>query len=171
MYFSFNAYLHLRCPTLYLSLQGTRDDTAYHASVAAINFYQEVGGYDAISTYISQLLRRAVDHLIQVWGTRAAPVCSECCAPYMQLVAAPETRAYGKSSGGASGIMKDLYEQDDVQAWATFKDGRIWFRVSANIYNDFADYVRLGEAVLARSELEPSQVDLTDPSFDFQKTR
>ena len=67
----------------------------------------------------------------------------------MATVALP-ARA-GSEDAHARALRDALLFEDRIEALVHAKAGRLWTRVSAQIYNELADYERLADAVLARA--------------------
>eukprot|EP00041_Stephanoeca_diplocostata_P013089 m.225730 g.225730 ORF g.225730 m.225730 type:complete len:434 (+) comp19213_c0_seq4:127-1428(+) len=121
---------------------GTRDYTPFVAMNAAMDFRERVGGSEAITTYMHDLAAFATSHLVQVWGT-------ESIAPASMQAAMANVRLPVTDPEKASTLRDLLYEDYDIYIVVYKRGDSWWTRLSAQIYVDKSDFVRLGEAVLA----------------------
>ena len=124
---------------------GTRDPSAALAAPEGIAFMRELG-VDAVRAYNHALVWEAAQWLSKRWGT-ALPA-PECMIGTMATVPLPEKAGSTKEDGAR---LKDalLYE-DHIEAQVHALRGRVWVRLSAQIYNDMSDIERLARAVEAR---------------------
>jgi len=66
----------------------------------------------------------------------------------MALIMLPQGLPFPASIEGCGKLQKTLWESHKIMASPSFvHDGRIWLRVSAQIYNDIADYEKLAETI------------------------
>ena len=125
---------------------GTRDPSAHLAAPAGLDYLEELG-FDATRAYNHALAWRAGTMLASKWGTEV-PV-GEAMVGVMITLPMPE-RLGGTPEAAASVRDRLLFEHQievQVHAWR----GRIWTRVSAQVYNDPSDVERLAQAVLVLS--------------------
>ena len=124
-------------------LQGTLDDTSFLAVPAALAFVKEMGGAAAIAAHNHELAGWAATMLAERWNTELyAPL--ELCTS-MAVVRCPfEPVAPGEDLMGLMsdrfGIVVPIIPMPGAHG--------VWARISAQLYNDKADYDRLADAVL-----------------------
>jgi hypothetical protein len=83
-----------------------------------------------------------------MWGFRSTTPPAMTAA--MSLVPVPEDLPYPATDEGRARLEADLEQKYSVVVNPTYaRDGRIWLRIAAQIYNRIEDYQRLGECVLA----------------------
>lgn len=97
---------------------------------------------DAIVQYNSTLLNLAVDYLAALWNTQKCPLTEDMEAPCMRLVKVPNLTKC--SMKDLKHVLETKYNivSSVVNSYKTY-----WVRLSANIYNSFEDYKKLGNAV------------------------
>ena len=123
--------------------QGTLDDTAFLAVPAALAFVEEMGGTAASAAHNHALVGWAAGMLVDIWHTELyAPL--ELCTS-MAVIRCPfEPVAPGEDLMGLMldrfGIVVPIIPMPGARG--------IWARISAQLYNDKADYQRLAAAVL-----------------------
>jgi isopenicillin-N epimerase len=125
---------------------GTRDPTPYLAAPAALALFDEWGLED-IRSWNHDLAWRGARHLAERWqvsfdtpesmiGTMAALPLPESC---------------GRTREEAVALRDALLFDEHIEVHMHAYRGRVWARISAQIYNDMADVDRLAEAVLSRA--------------------
>jgi isopenicillin-N epimerase len=124
---------------------GTRDPSPALAAPYAIAFMRELG-VDAVRDYDHALAWQAGRLLSERFGTEL-PV-DEAQVGTMVTVPLPE-RA-GADREAAARLRDALLFEDHVEVQLHPHRGRLWVRVSAQIYNDTADVERLVTALAAR---------------------
>jgi len=68
----------------------------------------------------------------------------------MSVVSAPDGLPYPPTDQGRALLEVDLKERFKIIVGASIaSQGRIWLRITAQIYNDIRDYEKLGRAVLS----------------------
>ena len=67
-------------------LQGTSDLTRYNALPKALDFYASVGGREAITKYVTQLLDWAVQLICEALGTQPQQIPDSMRAPFMRVI-------------------------------------------------------------------------------------
>lgn len=131
--------------------QGTRDMSAMLCVPSVIDFVNSIGGMKAVMTYNHDLCQRAVDMLTKRWGT-----VSYCKEPdrmpamcLVELPAAVSTR-FPASSSNVCKLMWYCFDSifNITLAFSTVEN-RLFFRVSAQVYNDMDDFDRLAECMMS----------------------
>jgi isopenicillin-N epimerase len=117
---------------------GTRDNSAWLAVPAALDYIDTLNA-EAMRAHNAALARDAGALLSDAWRSEAAAV-PEFCAAMVSV------RLPGQGSGdreGARRLAARLNEEHNITAGVMVFDGRLWIRVSAQIYNEIDDYRRL----------------------------
>ncbi len=125
---------------------GTRDPSAWLAVPAAIDFYRRIGDR-AIRTHNRDLARRAAELLVERFATLAASPAAMRGA--MATVALPGSLPGDIDTAKALNVR--LWERHRIEVPIFAFAGRLWVRISAQVYNELSDYERLAEAL--RTEL------------------
>jgi len=126
-------------------LVGTRDPSAYLTAPDAIAWMRKEG-VQAIQAYNHRLAWEAAQVLTRRWGTSfSAP---ESMIGTMASIPLPD-RA-GSTRADADRLRDGLLFEDRIEIELHEGLGRLWVRLSAQIYNDIADVERLAAAVEAR---------------------
>jgi isopenicillin-N epimerase len=121
---------------------GTRDPSAYLAVTAAIDFHDHLGGA-GLRARNAALARRAAEILSDTLKTDIAAGPELCGA--MTLVRLPEP---GNASADRIVKLRNQLQAHQCDAPISPIAGSLWLRISAQAYNDEADYVRLAGIVL-----------------------
>jgi isopenicillin-N epimerase len=124
---------------------GTRDPSAHLSAPAAIALLRE-WGLEAIQAYNHALAWTGAQRLAQRWGTGFD--VPEAMIASMATVPLPELA--GSTPGEAQALRDALFFEDDIEVQMHAYRGRVWARISGQIYNDINDIDRLGEAVARR---------------------
>lgn len=132
--------------TAEFDLPGTRDPSPHLAAPAAIAFLEELG-VEAVRDYDQGLARQAGRLLAERFGTFLAG--PESALATMATVALPTT--LGASAEDAARLRDALLFEDRIEVQVHAGRGRLWARVSAQIYNALEDYERLAAAIAARA--------------------
>jgi isopenicillin-N epimerase len=132
--------------TAEFDLIGTRDPSPFLAAPAAIALMREFG-VEAVMHWNHRLAWDAARLLCEAFGT-TMPM-PESMVATMATVPLPER--CGADAADAARLRDALLFEDRIEAQVHAKDGRLWTRVSAQVYNELADFERLAEAVLARA--------------------
>jgi isopenicillin-N epimerase len=123
----------------------TGDPTAYLAAPEGLALLRE-WGFDACVEYMHGLAWDAAHTLAERWGTRfdipRGMVGTMCTVPL------PESAGAGDAE--AERLRLALLLEDGIEVQLHAWRGRLWTRVSAQIYNEAADIARLADAVAAR---------------------
>lgn len=125
---------------------GTRDPSPWLAAPEGFRFIDEVlGGAAAMRAHNHALAWHAVTALGRRWGLQApAPHSMVGC---MALVPLPATG--GADRAAAHKLQDALLFAHAVEVPVMARAGRLWLRVSAQVYNDEDDIERLARAVEA----------------------
>jgi isopenicillin-N epimerase len=128
--------------TTEFDLVGTRDPSAHLAAPAALELFNEWGG-PAIWAHNHHLVIDAARALAQRWST-SWDVPESLVGP-MATVTLPE--AVGATREAAQVLRDRLLFEERIEVQVHASRERLHVRVSAQIYNDMADFERLGDAV------------------------
>jgi isopenicillin-N epimerase len=123
-------------------LVGTRDPSAHLAAPAAIAFLRELG-HEAVCAHNHALAWTAARQLATRWGTTLG--YPESMVATMATVPLPER--LGGSHADAARLRDALLFEDHIEVQLHAARGRLWARISAQVYNELSDYERLAEAV------------------------
>jgi len=124
---------------------GTRDPSAWLAAPAGIAFLEELG-LDDVRAYNHDLVWRAAGELSSRWHTRLE--IAEAHVGSMVTIPLPESP--GSSDEDALALRNSLLFDDHIEVQLHARHGRLWTRVSAQVYNDGQDIDRLGTAIERR---------------------
>ena len=116
-------------------------------------------GMERVKEYNTQLADWATEFLVQQLGVQKDPLYpASVAAPFMRVLEAPLPIPVHPSSPstvaqyGNRVLERLLVEQDVVAAFFVYRD-KLYLRISAQAYNEKADYERLAKALLQlRSE-------------------
>jgi isopenicillin-N epimerase len=127
-------------------LVGTRDPSAYLAAPEAFAFIREQG-FEAMRAHNHGLAWEAARHLSRRWGTELG--MPESMVGSMATIPLPQRM--GSTDEDAARLRDALLLEERIEIQLHAARGRLWVRLSAQIYNDFSDVERLDAAVQARS--------------------
>ncbi|HUF47588.1 MAG TPA: aminotransferase class V-fold PLP-dependent enzyme [Vicinamibacterales bacterium] len=122
---------------------GTRDPSPWLAAPAGIAFLEEMG-FDEIRRYCHGLAWRSAHRLAAAWGTDFT--IPESAVGSMATVPLPAS--LGSTPEAARTLRDHLLFDDYIEVQLHASHGRLWVRISAQIYNDNDDVQRLEQAVL-----------------------
>jgi isopenicillin-N epimerase len=125
---------------------GTRDPTPWLAAPAGIAFMEELG-VAAVRQYNHDLAWRAARELTARWKT----VLERDEASAGSMVTLPLPEPLGSTPDDASQLRDRLLEDDRIEVQISGNHGRLWTRISAQVYNDWDDMERLGAAIDRRT--------------------
>ena len=123
----------------------THDPTGSLAAPAGIALLQE-WGWPTVRDDMHRLACDAGRLLTERWGTSISTPESMIGA----MVTVPLPERAGSSSDEAEALRLALLEEDRIEVAVSANWGRLWIRVSCQVYNDRADITRLADAVAAR---------------------
>jgi isopenicillin-N epimerase len=124
---------------------GTRDPSAYLAAPAGIAFMKELG-IDAMRAYNHELAWEGARLLGAAWGTELT--FEESMVGAMATVALP--RRLGSSGEDAARLRDALLEGDRIEVQLHAWQGKLWVRISTQVYNDLSEVDRLAKAIMAK---------------------
>jgi isopenicillin-N epimerase len=126
---------------------GTRDPSSWLAVPAAFDFMDRFGENE-VRQHNHQLIRQAVSVLSDMWKF---PVTTpDSMTASMTLVPTPDGLPYPPTQDGRERLEADLKNKDNIVVNPAFAHkGKIWLRITAQIYNRIEDYEKLGKAVMA----------------------
>jgi isopenicillin-N epimerase len=123
----------------------TIDPTSYLAAPEGIAMLRE-WDFGAVLDYMHRLALDAAATLTDRWGTKIDTPPDMIGA----MVTVPLPEAAGATNEDATRLRLSLLVDDRIEAPVHAFHGRLWVRVSAQVYNDRADVVRLADAVQRR---------------------
>jgi isopenicillin-N epimerase len=124
---------------------GTRDPSPYLAAPEGIAFMRELGEPD-VRAYNHALAWDGAWLLSERWGTELG--VGETLVGAMATVPLPQR--FGSIQADAARLRDALLFEDRIEVQLHASRGRLWVRLSAQVYNDMADVERLSAAVAAR---------------------
>ena len=128
--------------TAEFDLPGTRDPSCALAAPTAIAYMRELG-VEKVQAYNHDLAWRAGRLLTERWGTRLDTPESMIGT----MITVPLPPSAGASRDDAARLRLELLTRERIEIQLHAWRGRLWVRVSAQIYNDLSDVERLAEAV------------------------
>ncbi|PRW50812.1 class V aminotransferase [Chlorella sorokiniana] len=123
---------------------GTADSTAVMAVPTALAVMRALE--PAATAYRSSLLRQAVALLLRSWGTQAA-LGVQSPAAVMCAVELPQFSGRPPSGALAATIHAALRREHSIEVPVACAGGRMWCRISVQVYNELSDYQQLADAV------------------------
>ena len=124
---------------------GTSDPTSYLAAPEGIALLRE-WGFDAVLDYMHGLAWDAARVLSDCWRTTLDTPRAMVGA----MVTVPLPEGAGGSDSDAARLRLALLVEDRIEVQLHAWRGRLWARVSAQVYNERSDMAQLAEAVLRR---------------------
>jgi isopenicillin-N epimerase len=124
---------------------GTRDPTPFLAAPEGLAFLRDLD-FDAVRVYGHALVWRGAQALQARWSLPFLP--REDTTGSMITLPLPE--ALGASAEEAARLRDALLFEDHIEVQVHAGYGRLWMRLCAHVYNDDADFARLGDAVAGR---------------------
>jgi isopenicillin-N epimerase len=121
------------------------DPSAHLAAPAGIAFLRELGE-DAVRQYNHQLAWEGARTLVARWGTELG--MPETMVGTMATF--PMPASLGSTDDDAARLRDALLYEDRIEAQIHAWRGRLWARISGQVYLEMADIDRFGEAVLRR---------------------
>ena len=123
----------------------TCDPTAYLAAPDGVALLRE-WDFASILSYIHRLAWDAGGLLTERWGTRLDTPREMVGS----MVTVPLPESAGATGEDAARLRLALLVEDQIEVQLHAWRGRLWARVSAQVYNDLADVERLAAAVTQR---------------------
>jgi isopenicillin-N epimerase len=124
----------------------TTDPTSFLAAPEGIAVLRE-WDFDACVSYMHALAWEAGHLLADRWGTTFGMPRELVGA----MATVPLPQHLGTSDGDATRLRLSILLEDRIEVHMFAWRGRVWARVSAQVYNDRADIERLADAVARRS--------------------
>jgi len=124
---------------------GTHDPTRYLAAPAALAFLRELGVAE-VMRYDHELAWAGASLLAERWGEPLP--CPESMVGTMATVMLPARS--GATAEDAIRLRDALLDEDRIEAQIHAHGGRLWVRLSAQVYNELGDVERFARAVEAR---------------------
>ncbi|MCE2391561.1 MAG: aminotransferase class V-fold PLP-dependent enzyme [Proteobacteria bacterium] len=121
---------------------GTRDPSAFLAVPAALDFLDRLD-FEALRKYNHGLLWRGVEWLNGLWDT--STTAGEKMSAFMTAVELPPR--FEATPANASRLRDALLFEHRIEAPVFEFGGRLWVRLSVQVYNEFRDFERLAEAL------------------------
>ncbi len=125
---------------------GTRDPSPWLAAPDGLRFLDYLG-VDAARAYNRTLAWAAAVSLCDRWHTRLEVRAPDVAA----MVTVPLPDSLGSTASDAAALREGLLFDDRIEVQVHAGHGRLWARISAQVYNEMADYARLGDAVARRA--------------------
>jgi len=122
----------------------TCDPTSYLAAPEGVALLRE-WDYDAVLAYMHGLAAEAGRVLADRWET-TFDIPNDMRGA---MITVPLPEDAGATTGDATRLRLSLLVDDGIEVQLHAWRGRLWARVSAQVYNDRSDIVRLGDAVRA----------------------
>ena len=117
---------------------GTRDPSAWLAVTAALDFWHTLGWEDC-RTYNTQLAREAAALLCERWSTEH-PAPDDLLGTMATVELPPLAQPQA--------LRERLWEGHRIEVPVIAFGGRLWVRISAQVYNESDEYTLLAAAVL-----------------------
>ncbi|HEX5069729.1 MAG TPA: aminotransferase class V-fold PLP-dependent enzyme [Vicinamibacterales bacterium] len=124
---------------------GTRDLSAWLAAPAGVEFLARLG-VDHVWKHNHELAWTGAQYLTDRWSTRLG--FRESDIGFMATVPLPETA--GSTIEDAARLRDALLFQHSIEVQLHASRGRLWTRISAQVYNELEDVQALADAVLQR---------------------
>jgi isopenicillin-N epimerase len=125
---------------------GTRDPSPWLAAPDGIAFLEDMG-FEAARRYNHDLAWQSALSLSDQWGTTLS--IDEASVGSMVTIPLPDV--LGDSEEAAAALRSALLFDDRIEVQLHAGHGRLWVRISAQVYNDPSDVQRLGTAVTRRA--------------------
>jgi isopenicillin-N epimerase len=125
---------------------GTRDPSPWLAAPEGLRFLEELD-FARVRAYTHDLAWRGATALCDRWGTTLELKPEHVGA----MVTLPLPDRLGSTPTEAATLRDALLFEDRIEVAVHAAHGRLWTRVSAQVYNAMSDVDRLGDAVAARA--------------------
>ena len=104
---------------------------------------------DKVTAYNTSLRDKAQELIATTWGTPILPVTKELTAPFMCLIMLPDKyHECPQTDDILDKIAHEIYKEFNVLSVVVSHQGKMFCRISCNIYNTIEDYERVAKAVL-----------------------
>jgi isopenicillin-N epimerase len=123
---------------------GTRDPSAWLSAPTAFEFMDRFGEAE-VRTHNHRLVMEGSRLLARAWDVRLET--PESMAAAASLVPLPELPGFFPTEEGRAKIQQMLWEINAIACACLLFEGCLYLRVTAQIYNDIADYEKLARAV------------------------
>jgi isopenicillin-N epimerase len=134
---------------------GTRDPSPWLAAPAGLDFITHTLGLAAMREWNHARVVEAAAHLVARWDLRDAQgarwaLPPEAMTGCLLTVPLPDAaaRRFGTDGAGATALKDRLFHGHRIEAQVLSLRGAPWVRLAAQVYNEAADYERLGDAVM-----------------------
>ncbi|HEU4724086.1 MAG TPA: aminotransferase class V-fold PLP-dependent enzyme [Candidatus Eisenbacteria bacterium] len=124
---------------------GTLDPTNYLSAPEGVAMLRE-WGFEAVCGYMHRLAWDGARLLTEAWGT----VLGQPEEMVGSMVTVPLPERAGDSMAQAAPLRLALLLDEKIEVQMHAYRGRLWVRISAQVYNDLSDVERLAKAVLRR---------------------
>ncbi|MCL6530777.1 MAG: aminotransferase class V-fold PLP-dependent enzyme [Meiothermus ruber] len=124
---------------------GTQDPSAYLAAPEGIRFMRDLG-VEAMRQYNHDLAWGAARMLMERWNLELPTPQSMIGS----MVTLPLPQGLGSSPADAARLKDALLFEDHIEVPVMAIGGRLWARISAQIYNDLSDIERFAQALERR---------------------
>ncbi|WP_276955131.1 aminotransferase class V-fold PLP-dependent enzyme [Allomeiothermus silvanus] len=124
---------------------GTQDPSAYLAAPEGIRFMRDLG-VEAMRQYNHDLAGGAAQMLMERWNLELPTPQSMIGS----MVTLPLPQGLGSSPADAARLKDALLFEDHIEVPVMAIGGRLWARISAQIYNDLSDIERFAQALERR---------------------
>jgi isopenicillin-N epimerase len=122
---------------------GTRDPTPYLCAPQGIAFITDFLGTAEMRAHNHALVWQAAEMLSTRWGLAwSTPEHLVGC-----MATLPLPPGLGATAADAARLREWLLVERDIEVAIAARGGRLWARVSAQVYNDMDDIERLGRAI------------------------
>nr|XP_022290925.1 uncharacterized protein LOC111102466 isoform X1 [Crassostrea virginica]XP_022290926.1 uncharacterized protein LOC111102466 isoform X1 [Crassostrea virginica] len=138
--------------------QGTRDNVPYLAVPEAIQFLEDIGGLEKVHAYTEMLLGKACRILWERLGAKPVKIPESIEAPNIRLIQLPVFPGYPVTYEGARRLNLDLLEHHKVVCLICAIQDHFYLRLSANVYNEVSDFVKLADALCELSRTKTTKV-------------
>ncbi|XP_062620604.1 uncharacterized protein LOC134282183 [Saccostrea cucullata] len=103
---------------------------------------------EKINRYARNLLDKASELIAERLGTEVLQIPISMEAPGIRLVLLPEYEGYDKTWAGADKLQMDIINQHNIICVISPVQNELYLRLSANIYNELTDYVKIADLIL-----------------------
>ena len=124
---------------------GTRDPSPWLAAPAGLAFLEKLD-FAKMRAYTHELAWRAATTLTTRWGT----MLERDEASVGSMVSLPLPGSLGSTPADAAELRDALFYDDHIEVAITAGHGRLWTRVSVQVYTTWSDIERLSDAIARR---------------------